>query len=343
MTFLFRSSRDRETKKKNLQEGQEKSEQVKKVKPEQTIAICVATGQQGKEVIQRFKEINEAHTYGQRVFHMKALTRNTSSKSAMSLSQIPNVTVVEVNYESSESLTDAFQGVDALFLNYVMCENEAEVEKSIIDAALLCGVSHIVYASHADCEGDHGVPHWESSRKINEYLHECLSRKNTGQDFKYHLLRLTHFNENFSPKGYFPPKNGVIACPFRPDVRFATHSLRDVARVTCKLFAEPWKLGNGSSIHVSTELVTYDAIAKVVSKAKGEDVSAIKAPWVFTTFGHWFGWEASSILHMANYLDENEFVLDESSLGETAAFLGSEEIKTEPLETIEMFANRIYG
>ena len=191
------------------------------------VAICAATGNQGKEVIQRFQEMNEGQIYGANIFHCKALTRNSTSAKAENLSKLPNVTVEETDYSSAESLRNALQNSDALYLNYALVENEAEIEKLIIDVAIEVGVKHIIYASTAG-KKNQGVPHWTSSRKTDEYLEECLSKaREEGKDFTYHLVQLGHFNENILPGSYFPPKNGKISYPWRGDVQFATSSLRD--------------------------------------------------------------------------------------------------------------------
>lgn len=303
------------------------------------VAICAATGNQGKEVISRFNEINESESYGSKVFHLKALTRNKFSDGAKRLSKVPNVTIAATDY-SSESLMKVFSGVDALYLNYAMVKNEAEVEKTIIDAALESGVQHIVYASNVGCEKDHGVPHWISSYKTEEYLKERYS-KDDGKDFKYHFMRLAHFNENFTPGSYFPPKNGKITYPWNADALVATSSLRDAARVACKLFAEPCKLPNGSYIDAITEDMTSTGIAAAISKATGETVTAVKGPWIFTAFGQWFGWEANTILCMAKYIDVNN--CNGFDLDAMRNFLQEEIEDGEPLETIENFAKRHFS
>lgn len=308
-----------------------------------TVAVCCATGNQGKEVIQRFEEINETQIYGENnSFHIKALTRNASSNAAINiLSNSPksNVTLAEVEYLSHESLKLALQGADALYLNYAMIENEAEVEKTIIDAAISAGVKHIVFASHINCEKDHGVPHWESSRKTNEYLKECLLMAQAKQEdtaFRFHLVRLAAFNENVL--SHFLPKGGKMTFPWRQDARFATASLRDVARVACKIIAQPLQLENGASIDVATEFTTSSDWATAISEASGENVAALKGPWIFTTFGHYFGWDASTILTMAEYIDKHELV-DDIDPTVMRDFL-QKEIEVEPLETVENFAKR---
>lgn len=306
------------------------------------VAICAATGNQGKEVIQRFQEINETLSKGAKKFHCVALTRNASSEKARNIGKLPNVTVAETDYLSVESLMSVLQNADALYLNYAMVENVADIEKSIIDTAIESGVKHIVYASTAG-EKNQGVPHWKSSLMTDEYLEKCLSEaRKHGKDFTYHLVQLAHFNENILPGSFFPPNNGKITYPWRSDAQFATSSLRDAARVACKLFVEPQKLNNGGTIDAVTELVSVDNIAKSLSKATGDKIRAKKGPWIFTTFGHWFGWEASAILTMAEYIDTHGFVKD-LSLTDMADFLQEEIEAGEPLETMEIFARRHFG
>lgn len=306
------------------------------------VVICAATGNQGKEVIRRFNEINKSKSYGSKVFHLTALTRKESSDGAKCLSEVPNVTIAATDY-SGKSLMNIFSGVDALYLNYAMVEIEAEVEKTIIDAALESGVQHIIYASAVGCQKDHDVPHWVSSCKTEDYLKERYNNnKDEGKDdFKYHFMRLAHFNENFTPGSYFPPKNGKINFPWNTDSLIATSSLRDVARVACKLFAEPWKLPNGSFIDAITEDVTTADIAAAITKATGETVTAVKGPWIFTTFGHFFGWEANTILCMSKYIDANNLI--GFDLDAMRNFLQEEIEEGEPLETIEDFAKRHFS
>mmetsp|Transcript_23488 Transcript_23488/g.27732 ORF Transcript_23488/g.27732 Transcript_23488/m.27732 type:complete len:329 (-) Transcript_23488:66-1052(-) len=307
------------------------------------VAICAATGNQGKEVIRRFNEINnDAQINGTKIFECRALTRNASSEEAKKLGKNPHVTVAETDYSSVESLRKVLKNVDALYLNYALVKNEAEIEKLIIDVAIESEVKHIVYASTVS-QKNHGVPHWASCSKTEQHLEEYLSKtQQDGHDFKYHLIKLAHFNENILPGSYFPPKKGKLTYPWRSNARFATSSLRDAARVACKLIVEPAKLENGGSVDALTELVTVDDIAKDISKATGNEVLPTKGPWIFTKFGHWFGWQASSILSMAKYIDAHGFV-DGINFNEMTDFL-EEEIKAgEPLETVGMFAYRHFG
>jgi hypothetical protein len=57
-----------------------------------------------------------------------------------------------------------------------------------------------------------------------------------------------------------------------------------------------------------TEYVTTEQIAAEISKSEGKFMKAAKGPWIFTTFGHYFGWEASTVLSMAKYIDANELL-----------------------------------
>ncbi len=55
-------------------------------------------------------------------------------------------------------------------------------------------IRHMIYSSSAECQIDHGIPHWETSWKITEqYLQTSLEDDSA---FRYHVLRHAHCNKN---------------------------------------------------------------------------------------------------------------------------------------------------
>ena len=106
-----------------------------------------------------------------------------------------------------------------------------------------------------------------------------------------------------------------------------------------KLFVDP-SLGP-QSIDAVTEVTTANDIAHALTLATNTTITATKGPWVLLKFGKLFGWQAKSILQMSKYIDGG---LDgyNVNLHDVRYFL-MDELKDEPLETIEKFALRHYG
>lgn len=126
-----------------------------------TVAISVVTGTQGQEIVRRFQEINAISKTSTNILHVRGSTRNVSSQKSVELANMPNVSVVAVDYKSPESLADAVKGVDAVFVNHVLWKEEFRINKNIVDAAVGENVKHILYSSTISCdkEAHQVVPH----------------------------------------------------------------------------------------------------------------------------------------------------------------------------------------
>lgn len=147
-----------------------------------------------------------------------------------------------------------------------------------------------------------------------------------------------HFNENLLPGSYYPQKNGKVTISWEPTAGVHTSSLRDVARVACKLFADNTLLENGTSIDCITEYCTAKHFADMIANATKTDVVCMRGPWVFVKFGQHFGLSAKSVITMARFIKRNN-MKESGSLTQMQEFL-KEEMKDEPLETFEKFAIR---
>jgi hypothetical protein len=189
-----------------------------------TVAVSLATGNQGREIVQRFRELNENGNLGKTI-HIRALTRNATSRMSVEMANMKNVSVYAVDYTSNKSLAEAVNGCDAVFVNYIMCKDEFSINKSIIDAAVGAKVQHIIYSSTLACnkKANQTVPHWNTSYQTEQYVREVHEK--SGDAFKYHFLRLGHFNENLLPGSYYPPKNGTVTIPWEPTAGVYTSSL----------------------------------------------------------------------------------------------------------------------
>lgn len=80
----------------------------------------------------------------------------------------------------------------------------------------------------------------------------------------------------------------------------------------------------------------------MIGNATKQTMICQRGPWIFVTFGQFFGWNANSIITMARFIESDEHTKDSASLTQMQEFL-SEECKEEPLETFETFALRNFA
>lgn len=75
-----------------------------------TVVVCTVTGTQGQEIVKRFAKMNQSRINGP-IMHVRGLTRNSTSSKAKKLMEVnPDLTLVDVDYGSKESLMNAFEG-----------------------------------------------------------------------------------------------------------------------------------------------------------------------------------------------------------------------------------------
>lgn len=152
--------------------------------PPQSIAVVGATGQQGGAVAR------ELLAEGIRV---KALVCSTESDAARALRD-RGADLVVANLDDVDALRAAFSRVDGLFAmttNWGENGPDGEVRhgRAIADAAAAANVPSVVYSSVGGAETHTGIPHFESKRRVEEYMLERLNVR---------FVRPTFFMDNLA-------------------------------------------------------------------------------------------------------------------------------------------------
>ena len=122
-----------------------------------TVALAGASGNLGPSVLDQLLKAN---------FTVTVLTR-ADSKSTFP----PSVKVARVDYDSSESLTQALQGQDALVST--LASLAVSTQKKVIDAAVAAGVKRILpseFGSNDLHSKTRGYPVYKPKTEIQEYL-----------------------------------------------------------------------------------------------------------------------------------------------------------------------------
>jgi uncharacterized protein YbjT (DUF2867 family) len=129
------------------------------------IAVVGATGQQGSATVDALLE---------RGLPVRAITRDVDGPAARALAK-RNVAVVAADLEAPESIRAAFEGAAAAFAMTTFTvargpEGEISHGCAILEAALGAGLPFLVYSSVGGAERNTGIPHFESKRRIEEFL-----------------------------------------------------------------------------------------------------------------------------------------------------------------------------
>jgi uncharacterized protein YbjT (DUF2867 family) len=148
------------------------------------IAVLGATGQQGSATVDALLD---------RGLPVRAITRNVDSAAARALTK-RDVAVVAADLETPESIRVAFEGAAAAFAMTSFtasrgAEGEISHGRAILDAAQGAGLPFLVYSSVGGAERNTGIPHFESKRRIEEFLIGSVP---------VNVIRPTFFMENLS-------------------------------------------------------------------------------------------------------------------------------------------------
>ncbi|MGB3940895.1 MAG: NmrA/HSCARG family protein [Candidatus Manganitrophaceae bacterium] len=213
------------------------------------ILVTGGTGQQGGAVVRSLLR------QGAKV---RLLTRNRAK--AQSLEK-EGAEVAVGDFTDRNSLDAALKGVKKLFLMTTFFEKgiEGEVQQGItlIDAAKTAGVEHLVFTSVGSADQKTGIPHFESKRRVEEYLQKS--------GLPATILRPTGFMENFGT--YFRPSpQGIITLPLRPDTKLQMIAVRDIGEFGAAAFLHPAKF-IGQAIDLAGDALTMPEVAALLSRA----------------------------------------------------------------------------
>lgn len=223
-----------------------------------TIAVFGGTGKQGGSVVDALLAQGA---------NVRALVRNPESDRARALAD-RGVELVYADVADPDSLVPALTGVDTFFfmttppggMQDADTDGETKLGVALADAAVAAGVSHVVFSSVGGAERNSGVPHFESKRRVEEYLEQ------TG--LRVTFLRPVFFTDNFAFMGA-SVENGevVVRFPLPDGIKLQMVAVRDIGVV-----AAAAALGTAevpSSIEIAGDELTGSEIAAVFADHTG--------------------------------------------------------------------------
>src|SRR5215813_8720169 len=217
--------------------------------------ICVtgAGGTVGSEVI---KQLEASKTPFRAAFF---------SENKASAARSRGIDAVTIDYNKPETLEAAFQGCDKLFLLGPNVENQTQLELNAVEAARIAGVRHIVKLSAL------GADHEDF---LLAKIHRPVEKAIQSSGLAWTILRpngymqnvVTYLSDTIKSQGAFYTASG--------DGKISHVDVRDLAAVAVKALKEPGHEGKVYSL-TGPEALTYDEIAKELSKALGRTINHV--------------------------------------------------------------------
>ena len=221
------------------------------------ILVTGATGNNGTEIVKRL--VATTHV------PVRAMVRNPDRASAIAL---PNVEVVEGDFNRPATLLSALVGVERAFLLTNSSEYAEAQQMAFIDAARQSGVAHIVKLSQFGAEAHSPV-------RFLRY-HAAVEAALQASGIAYTLLRPNLFMQgllNF--RSTIATQNAFYAAA--GDAKVSVVDVRDIADVAVAALTEPEHEGKLYEV-TGPQALTHAEMAEALSKALGRQVAFVDIP-----------------------------------------------------------------
>ena len=181
----------------------------------------------------------------------------------------PDVDIGECDLTRPETLPQALDGVDTLFVLTAVADDMSMLERNLVDAALGAGVERIVKLSAIGADQDSpltlGREHGRSEALIRE----------TGLPFTF--LRPGSFMQNLFMHAGSIGQTGSFYAPYG-DGRVGLIDTRDVAAVAAAVVRHPDAHEGGTLLLTGPEAVSHHQVAAAIGDAVGRAVTYVPVP-----------------------------------------------------------------
>jgi uncharacterized protein YbjT (DUF2867 family) len=214
--------------------------------------VTGAAGVSGSITVQEFAQSN---------IPVRALVRNRLK--ASKLLALPSVEVVEGDMLRPETLGQALEGVERVFM--ISSSNSAMVETqcTFIDACKRAGVRHIVKLSGAE-------PNFDSSKFLFTRFHSEIEHYLERSGLAWTHLRPSQFMQFYLREAQTIANKGFFALPLE-DIELVPIDVRDIAKVACAIL-----LNGGHELRsyemTGPEPLTMVQVAQQISEAIGRAI-----------------------------------------------------------------------
>lgn len=224
-----------------------------------TVAVIGGSGKQGSSTVRALAESNKFSK-------ICAITRDPNKGQCKDLCKLKNVHMITATLDDKQSLTQALQNVDGVFLmtpGNLSPQTEIQEGHNVIDACKQNNVSFIVHSSIGNADKVQHVPFYNSKFQIENYL------KNSG--LSYFIMRPTYLMENFSDNKDELTRTGTLSLPFPANRKLQIVSAIDVGRVACNAFQNPSNF-SGRTLELAFDELDMNSITKSLSQKLGTEL-----------------------------------------------------------------------
>ncbi|MCV7019419.1 NmrA/HSCARG family protein [Mycolicibacterium aichiense] len=221
------------------------------------VAVVGATGQQGGATARALLSAGVA---------VRALVRDPQKLAAQALIAA-GAQLVIADFDDPASVRTAFDGAERVFAMTTMTSGrgtDGEINDGILiaDAAKSAGVEHLVYSSVGGAERHTGIPHFESKRRVEEYI------ENIGIPATY--VRPTFFYDNLlSQSSELEDGNIVVRLPMPDGIPLQMVAVSDIGAVAAAVLTDPSRVPIGA-VEIAGDELTGSQIADVFGRRAGQ-------------------------------------------------------------------------
>ena len=234
---------------------------------EKTILVTGATGTVGSEVVRQLAAISSSSGY-----NVRAAVHSKNKSDQLRQLDSKGVEIVDLDYTKPETIAQALNDVDKIFLQTLPTPNAAHICSNIINEAKKNGVKYIVKLSAMGAKSE--------PRSTILRLHGEEEKIIEDSEITYTFLRPPAFMQNFvtqfghtikTQKAFYAP-----AC----DAKMSFIDSRDIAAITVEILA---KNNSGSSRQhenkaydiTGPDALSYAQAADILSSEAGKKISYV--------------------------------------------------------------------
>ena len=225
---------------------------------QESILVTGATGNIGSQVVKQL--LSDAPDVS-----IKAAVH--SSQNVKQVKSDDRVKVIQIDYNKAETLREALNGVDKLFLLTPDVPNAADLASDVIIEAKKAGIKQIVKQSVMGAALEADVGTMRLHRQVEKFIEQ------SGIPFTF--LRPNEFMQNFinfhspSIKG-----NNAFYIPLE-DAKVSLVDVRDIAAVAVKSLIDKDKHKNKTYLITGPEALSYHQVAGILSSTTGRKINYV--------------------------------------------------------------------
>ena len=225
---------------------------------QESILVTGATGNIGSQVVKQL--LSDAPDVS-----IKAAVH--SSQNVKKIKSDDRVKVIQIDYNKAETLRQALNHVDKLFLLTPDVPNAAELASNLVIEAKKAGIKQIVKQSVMGAALEADVGTMRLHRQVEKFIEQ------SGIPFTF--LRPNEFMQNFvnfhspSIKG-----NNAFYVPLE-DAKVSLVDVRDIAAVAVKSLIDKDKHKNKTYLITGPEALSYHQVAGILSSTTGRKINYV--------------------------------------------------------------------